>query len=203
MNLSAIIYLDDILVVGESLEEVRARAAYVLGRIQETGGEVSKKKSMENPAERFVYNGVEWDPAGRAFQVASEVERGSCVASMHTILSGQTQRLRDWWIASTEPQVDTVEQAAETKMKVLSFVQGEDGGHEPEENFTVYFGGDDHDAPTPEETAAKDVLLGGCWTGWSRWSFCACSNSRLVTWRPVKETRGIRGERPSTSWKRR
>ena len=97
LNLSAIIYLDDILVVGESREEVRAKAAYVLGRIQETGGEVNKKKSMENPAERFVYNGVEWDLPDVRFRLPQKW-REEAVASMQTILAGQTQRLRDWWI---------------------------------------------------------------------------------------------------------
>ena len=62
VGVRAMVYLDDILVFGESCEGVQASVAGILERFSFAGAEINEKKSCLSPVRTLEYIGVEWSP---------------------------------------------------------------------------------------------------------------------------------------------
>ena len=68
----AAVYLDDILIVGCSVEECTARTKLLLERIAYVGGEINTAKSSLSPSPVVIYIGVEWNLGTNTFRFPQE-----------------------------------------------------------------------------------------------------------------------------------
>ena len=90
------VYLDDMIVIGASEIEVRARAAYVRDRIAYCKGEINEAKSMQAPAQRVSYIGLEWDVPCAAFRFP-EAWKQKALSSLTASCDREEATLLAWW----------------------------------------------------------------------------------------------------------